>query len=245
MELSNREPDKQASVIREQTKKSISLWIGAAIAVLLVGLLGFLLGRMAVNTTEQVVPTENIFPITTTPGSSVTKQPEPTNQFTATCPPGQYQYGIPLGCVPTTYQCDKKNGGCPICLSGKTTIATPDGAVNVKHITKGTRVWTLDRQRNRVAVQVVAISKRKVGKTHKILHIIFKDRRGVFVSAGHPLATGKNVEELRAGAIYDGSVVASITYEDYDEDYTYDFLPAGDTGYYFANDILMGSTIKR
>jgi len=34
----------------------------------------------------------------------------PTNRFNASCPPGQYNYGMPLGCVSNRYRCTKN---CP------------------------------------------------------------------------------------------------------------------------------------
>jgi len=75
------------------------------------------------------------------------------------------------------------------------------------------------------------------------LRLTLGDGRSLDVSPGHP-AVNSTVENLKTGQEYDGSVITSILPVDYSYDYTYDILPAGDTGHYWANDILIGSTLK-
>jgi len=66
----------------------------------------------------------------------------------------------------------------------------------------------------------------------------------VRVSPGHPTADGRAVGSLRAGDRYDGAVVTSATLVPYGEPATYDLLPSGPTGTYWANGVLLGSTLR-
>jgi hypothetical protein len=42
----------------------------------------------------------------------------------------------------------------------------------------------------------------------------------------------------------DGALIISITSEPYHADRTYDLLPAGSTGTYWADGVLLGSTLR-
>jgi len=64
------------------------------------------------------------------------------------------------------------------------------------------------------------------------------------VSAGHPTADGRKVGELKAGDRYDGAVVTSAALVAYTGGATFDVLPAGATGTYWANGVLLGSTLR-
>lgn len=64
----------------------------------------------------------------------------------------------------------------------------------------------------------------------------------MFVSPGHPLPDGRPVATLRVGDPYDGSVVASADRIPYDGGRTFDLLPSGGTGVYWANGIELEST---
>jgi hypothetical protein len=71
------------------------------------------------------------------------------------------------------------------------------------------------------------------------------DGRELWVSAGHPLGDGRIVGQLQPGDVLDGAVVLSAERVAYRGGATYDLLPAGETGFYWANGILMGSTMSR
>ena len=62
-------------------------------------------------------------------------------------------------------------------------------------------------------------------------------------SPGHPLADGRTLGSLGAGDSVDGVHVVSADLVPYSEGYTYDVLPSGATGQYWANGILLGSTL--
>lgn len=135
-------------------------------------------------------------------------------------------------------------GGCPICLAGNTLIDTPLGQVPVKNLQVGAPVWTADNSGQRVLGYVVKTSKVPVSQAHKMIHLALADGRELFVSPGHPTSNGRGVEDLKAGDTYDGSSVLNMELVPYGEEATYDILPSGETGFYWANGILMGSTLK-
>lgn len=137
------------------------------------------------------------------------------------------------------------NKPCPICLAEHTRIDTPSGQIPVEKLQKGMEVWTSDTSGKRVLGTILETSKTSVPATHKIVHLILNDGRELFVSPGHPLADGQAVEKLSAGDIYDGARVISREPVPYRGNATYDILPSGETGFYWANGILMGSTLSR
>lgn len=135
-------------------------------------------------------------------------------------------------------------GGCPICLSGNTLIATPNGNINIKELKPGMSVWTSDKLGNKQPAVVVKIGKSQVPPMHEMVHIILEDRRELFVSPGHPTAGDRTFADIKSGDVVDNSYVKSVELVPYDQKYTYDILPSGDTGFYWANGILVGSTLK-
>jgi hypothetical protein len=136
------------------------------------------------------------------------------------------------------------HSGCPICLSGDTAIDTPRGSVNVKDLTVGMAVWTVDQQGERVSAPIVRVSMTPVPLTHVMVHLILDDGRQLYASPRHPTTDEKTLGELRAGDPLDGSHVMVAQLVPYNQSYTYDLLPAGDTGFYWANGILLASTLK-
>lgn len=134
---------------------------------------------------------------------------------------------------------------CPICLSGGTMIATPDGDIAVENITDGMQVWSVDEAGNRVESTVAAVGKTPTPASHRVVHLQLNDGREVFVSPGHPTNDGRTVGELQAGDTYDGTTVAAATLVPYHGAHTYDLLPDSATGTYFADGILLGSTLSQ
>jgi hypothetical protein len=134
-------------------------------------------------------------------------------------------------------------GGCPICLSGDTLIDTPNGQVNVKDVTVGTRVWTVDTYGHRVAATVLETRKISVAAGAQIIHVILQDGRQMYVSPGHPTSDGRLFGQLKVGDVLSNSTVVVAELVPYDQAFTYDLLPGGQTGFYWANGILVGSTL--
>lgn len=135
-------------------------------------------------------------------------------------------------------------GGCPICLAGSTLIDTPSGQVPVKDLQAGMPVWTTDKAGQRVPGVVMKTSKVPVLLTHRVVHLVLGDGRELLVSPGHPTADGRAVEDLSLGDQYDNAFIKNTELVSYGEEATYDLLPSGETGFYWANNILLGSTLK-
>jgi len=131
---------------------------------------------------------------------------------------------------------------CPICLAEGTLIDTPLGHVPVEKIQTGMAVWSVDASGNRVSADVLKTSKTPVPSTHQIVHLVLDDGRELFVSPGHPTVDGGIVGNLLINDLYDGARVVTAERVAYGNEATYDILPSGETGFYWANGILMAST---
>ncbi|OLC10508.1 MAG: hypothetical protein AUH39_01775 [Chloroflexi bacterium 13_1_40CM_67_9] len=111
---------------------------------------------------------------------------------------------------------------CPICLARGTRIATPSGDIAVEDLRVGDVVWTGDASGARVAAPLLQVGSTPVPATHRVVELRLSDGRTVDVSPGHPSAA---LSPYAGGA-------------------TFDVLPAGATGTYWANGVLLGSTLR-
>jgi len=130
------------------------------------------------------------------------------------------------------------------CLPGSARIATPRGDVPIADLHAGDEVWTLDGTGARVAAPIVRIRSTPVPDSHPLVELTLTDGRRVRASAGHPTADGTALDSLRPGDALDGSTVAARRVSTYDGGATWDLLPAGDTGAYWADGVLLGSTLE-
>jgi len=143
------------------------------------------------------------------------------------------------GCFRAQYKrCRKK------CLPPAILIATPDGEVAVSELREGMPVWTQNLAGEQVLATIVMTSSVEVDEDHRIVVIELADGRSVEVSAGHPALDGGGVEHLRSGTIYDGSEITSAETRAYRQPRTFDLLPSGTTGVYWANGIPLRSTLE-
>jgi hypothetical protein len=132
---------------------------------------------------------------------------------------------------------------CPICLAAATLIATPGGDVRVTDVRPGMLVWTADGHGGRVAVPVVEVGSMAVPPGHVMVHLRLADGRELLASPGHRAADGRPLGSLAMGDELDGSKVTLWELVPYSGSRTYDLLPAGPTGMYWANGILLASTL--
>ena len=135
-------------------------------------------------------------------------------------------------------------GYCPVCLSADSIINTPNGDVNVKDIKDGMTVWSTDSNGIIVKSKVIKINSVFVGDTHKVIDLQLSDGRELFVSPKHPTYDGRIIADLKVGETYDGAAVKSTELVQYKYQFTYDILPDSQTGFYWANGILVGSTLR-
>ena len=148
---------------------------------------------------------------------------------------------------PISYFCQLKGyvRSCPICLAEDTLIDTPSGSISVQNLHKGMDVWTLSRSGVRVALPILETSHSSVPPTHHVIHLLLDDGRQLFVSPGHPTGDGRTIGSLVVGDMLDMGRIISTESIPYQKLFTYDLLPAGDTATYWANGILVGSTLAK
>lgn len=133
---------------------------------------------------------------------------------------------------------------CPICLAAGTLIDTPRGAVRVEELKVGDQVWTQDDAGRRVVGTILLAGHVRVPSTHQMIHATLNDGRELWASPGHPTADGRQLGILKPGDFLDGAQIIQAEHVPYKGGYTFDILPSGGTGFYWANGILMGSTLK-
>jgi hypothetical protein len=134
---------------------------------------------------------------------------------------------------------------CPICLAAGTLIETPRGAVRVENLRVGDQVWTMNEAGDRVSAVILQAGSVKVPFTHQVIHLILSDGRELWASPGHPTSDGRRLAELKVGDVLDGAAVTMVELLRYEGTTTFDILSSGSTGLYWANGILLGSTLKK
>jgi len=134
---------------------------------------------------------------------------------------------------------------CPICLSSGTLIDTPRGPVAVENLYIGDPVWTADEAGERVSAIILKVGSMNVPEDHQMIHIVLNDGRELWASPGHPTADGRTLDNLKVDGLIDGARITLIERLPYNGTATFDLLPSGDTGFYWANGILMGSTLAK
>ena len=134
---------------------------------------------------------------------------------------------------------------CPICLAAGTLIDTPRGAIAVENLHVGDAVWTMNEAGERVVGKILRLGNVHVPATHQVVHLRLSDGRELWASLGHPTADGRVLGNLQVGDSLDGVQIVLMERVHYQGSATYDLLPSGGTGFYWANGILMGSTLKK
>jgi hypothetical protein len=137
----------------------------------------------------------------------------------------------------------KQLNTCPVCLSDAVRIDTPSGAVPITELRAGALVWTRDASGARVAAPVLRLGSTPSAVGHRVVRLVLRDGRTVLASPRHPLADGRALGELEAGAFVDGARIESVELVPYAGESTWDLLPDGDTGIYWADGVPLGSTL--
>lgn len=138
----------------------------------------------------------------------------------------------------------REQHGCPRCLDAAVGIATPDGEKAVASLVAGDLVFTEDARGKRVVAPIVRVVRVGVPASHRVLMVRLEDGRSVRVSAQHPLAEDGIVGKIDVGASLDGSTVIERRLVVPTSNATWDILPAGETGHYWANGVRLGSTLR-
>jgi hypothetical protein len=133
---------------------------------------------------------------------------------------------------------------CPICLAAGTLIATPQGPMVVTALKPGMVVWTQSPDGRRVEEPIMEVGSTAVPPGHMMVHVRLADGRELLASPGHRTGDGRALGTLATGDSVDGSTVTVWELVPYGGERTYDLLPAGPTGTYWADGILLSSTLR-
>jgi hypothetical protein len=133
--------------------------------------------------------------------------------------------------------------GCPscVCASPDTPIATPIGERAIASLRVGDRVLSVHHGRV-VAVPILEIHQEPV-RNHRVVRVELTSGAVLEISAPHPTADGRTFGELRTDDTLGGVRIERVTVVPYSHLFTYDILPASDSGTYFAGGVLIGSTL--
>lgn len=138
----------------------------------------------------------------------------------------------------------RAQGGCPRCLPAGALIATPSGDLAVGALVAGTLVWSIDERGARVAVPVVRVGSVAAPISHPLVVLELSDGRTVAASAGHPTADGRALGALAPGDVLDGARVLTVGRRALGDTRTFDLLPASPTRAYWADGVLLTSTLR-
>lgn len=105
----------------------------------------------------------------------------------------------------------------------------------------GDLVYTVDHG-ERVAAPIARVSRRSVSH-HALVRVTLAGGGVVEMSGGHPTGDGRRFDALSTGQRLGAAEIISLETVPYDESFTYDILPASDTGTYFVGDAWVGSTL--
>ena len=139
---------------------------------------------------------------------------------------------------------NRRQFGCPICLPAEARIATPSGQRAVSALRVGDPIWTLDRGGRRVEGHVLYAASTPISGPHQVVRVTLADGRVVSASPGHPTADGTALSELRPGNALSGSVVRRVERAPFSGARTFDVLPSGVTGAYWAEGVVLRSSFR-
>ena len=177
-------------------------------------------------------PTENC--LCTTPCMSSNQCTDPAR------PMCNQQDAMTMGiCTSTTYVCAWGS----VCAAPDTPIATPEGEMSIASLSAGDLVYSMDGGRIR-AVPILKASRTRV-RNHSVVRVLLTSGRMLEISPGHPTADGRLFGELQAGDDIGGARAVTVGMIAYEHAYTYDILPASDSGTYLAAGAWIGSTLAR
>jgi hypothetical protein len=154
------------------------------------------------------------------------------------CPDGYACWG------PSAFVCYRGNCDLPICLPPDAAIDTPDGPRPVSELAPGDPVYTLSADGRVVVAPIARVGSRVAPRDHRVVDLALADGRRVRGSPGHPTADGRRLGDLVPGDLVDGVIVTGADLVPFGADRTWDLRPASATGAYWADGVLLGSTLR-
>jgi ribosomal protein S8E len=128
-----------------------------------------------------------------------------------------------------------------VCASPDTPIATPDGDRAIASLRVGDRVLSVDHGRI-VDVPILEVHQRPA-KNHHVVRVELTSGAVLEISAPHPTADGRTFGDLGTNDALGGVRIERVSVVPYTSAFTYDILPASDSGTYYAGGVLIGSTL--
>lgn len=130
------------------------------------------------------------------------------------------------------------------CLPSSTQILTSKSSISIDQLKEKDSILTMNLKGKISTMPIKLINKVLVSHQHTMIILDLADGRKLQVTPEHPSAIpNKTIDEFEIGELFDGSKIINKLKIDYKEEYTYDILPEGETGFYWANGILIGSTL--
>jgi len=134
-------------------------------------------------------------------------------------------------------------GDCTcVCAAPWTPIATPAGPRRIDDLREGDLVYTVDHGERTIA-PLAQVGRRAVAN-HAVVRVTLSSGDVIEMSGGHPTADGRRFDALAPGERLGDALITSLETVPYAEPYTYDILPASESGTYFVGDAWIGSTLK-
>jgi hypothetical protein len=115
--------------------------------------------------------------------------------------------------------------------------------VPIAALSAGDLVYSVDHDAV-VVVPFLRVSRTRVRLRHEVARVRLASGAVLEVSLGHPTADGRTFADLRAGDLLDGYGIASVERVPYGQPFTFDILPASETGTYYAAGARIGSTLR-
>jgi len=128
------------------------------------------------------------------------------------------------------------------CAAPDTPVATPDGDRPIASLAPGDLVYTINAGRILVA-PLARTHRAPVPLDHVMVRLSLANGSVLAMSPGHPTADGRAFAELASGDSLSGVGILNAERVPYDHAFTYDILPASDTGAYQAAGAWVGSTL--
>jgi hypothetical protein len=226
---------------------SISLWLAIGVPLVLISTYGLLLGKLCPKSnTFKSLTIISLLLLVLSGGYLyfAIKSVHSGGTVFGQCQSGYVNYGLPLGCISKQEYLSCQRTVCPICLSAGTEIAADKGWKQVTILKPGDLVWSINTVGQKVLVPIIKVSKRAVPQGTQLLHISLQDGRSLLISPNHPTASGLPFKDIEVGDSLDHSKVISINLTIYKDGFTFDILPQSYSGDYWANGVLVGSTLK-
>ncbi len=129
------------------------------------------------------------------------------------------------------------------CLPVTAKISTPNGNVAIQDLKEGDPVYSTDKEGNKVIVPIQMKTEIRLDVMHEFVEITLADGRKLKASASHPDANGKALNELNQGDVLDGSAIVAKESIIVSDAITMDILPESLTKAYWADGVLVNSTI--